>query len=109
MTNNFEKRLGDGGCGSVFQGVLASGTHVAVKRFELGVAADAGTAGLGVVAGTGAAGLSMTVQIRTEVEVLSQQHVNIMSLLGSSKDGMAPCLVYALMEAGVQSHRCLGV
>ncbi len=26
VTNNFEKRLGGGGCGSVFQGVLASGT-----------------------------------------------------------------------------------
>ncbi len=89
-TNNFEKRLGGGGCGSVFQGVLASGTLVAVKRLELGVAA-----------GGGAAGLSMTDQMRTEVEVLSQvQHVNIVPLLGWSKDGMAPCLVYALMEGG---------
>jgi hypothetical protein len=34
-TKNIEKRLGDGGCGSVFQGVLVSGTHVAVKRLEL--------------------------------------------------------------------------
>ncbi len=47
--------------GSVFQGVLASGTLVAVKRLELGVAA-----------GTGAAGLSMTDQMRTQVEELSQ-------------------------------------
>jgi serine/threonine protein kinase len=94
-TNNFEKRLGGGGCGSVFQGVLASGTRVAVKRLELGVAA-----------GAGAAGLSMTDQMRTEVEVLSQvQHVNIVPLLGSSKDGMAPCLVYALMEGGSLQDR----
>jgi hypothetical protein len=35
-TNNFEKRLGGGGCGSVFQEVLGSGTLVAVKRLELG-------------------------------------------------------------------------
>jgi hypothetical protein len=56
-TNNFEKRLGGGGCGSVFQGVLAAGTRVAVKRLELGVAA-----------GAGAAGLSMTDQVRAEVE-----------------------------------------
>jgi serine/threonine protein kinase len=28
------------------------------------------------------------------------QHVNIVPLLGSSKDGMEPCLVYALMEGG---------
>jgi serine/threonine protein kinase len=53
----------------------------------------------------------MTDQIRTEVEVLSQQHVNIMPLLGSSKDGMAPCLVYALMEGGSLQNRlvCRGI
>jgi interleukin-1 receptor-associated kinase 4 len=39
--------------------------------------------------------------MRTEVEVLSQvQHVNIVPLLGWSKDGFATCLVYALMEGG---------
>jgi serine/threonine protein kinase len=44
--------------------------------------------------------------MRTEVEVLSQvQHVNIVPLLGSSKDGMAPCLVYALMEGGSLQDR----
>jgi serine/threonine protein kinase len=48
----------------------------------------------------------MTDQMRTEVEVLSQvQHVNIVPLLGSSKDGMAPCLVYALMEGGSLQDR----
>jgi hypothetical protein len=53
-----------------------------VKRLELGVVAGGG----------GVAGLSMTDQMRTEVEVLSRvQHVNIVSLLESSKDGMAPC------------------
>jgi hypothetical protein len=94
-TNNFENRLGGGGCGSVFQGVLASGTRVAVKRLELGVAA-----------GAGEAGLSMTDQMRTEVEVLSRvQHVNIVQLMGWSKDGMAPCLVYALMQGGSLQDR----
>jgi interleukin-1 receptor-associated kinase 4 len=40
------------------------------------------------------------------VEVLSQvQHVNIVPLLGSSKDGMAPCLVYAFMEGGSLQDR----
>ena len=76
-TNNFEKRLGGGGCGSVFQGVLGSGTLVAVKRLELGV-----------VTGAGAVGISetMTDQMRTEVEVLSQlQHVNIVQLMGWRK------------------------
>jgi interleukin-1 receptor-associated kinase 4 len=43
--------------------------------------------------------------------LLSQvQHVNIVPLLGASKDGMAPCLVYALMEGGsLQDHlACIG-
>ncbi len=75
--------------------MLASGTRVAVKRLELGVAACAG-----------AAGLSMTDQMSTEVEVLSRmQHVNIVPLLGWSKDGIAPCLVYALMEGGSLQDR----
>jgi len=38
--------------------------------------------------------------------LLSQvQHVNIVPLLGSSKDGTAPCLVYALMEGGSLQDR----
>ena len=48
----------------------------------------------------------MTDQMRTEVEVLSQvQHVNIVPLLGWIKDGMAFCLVYALMEGGSLQDR----
>ena len=75
-TNNFEKRLGGGGCESVFEGVLALGTRVVVKRLELGVSVCAGSVRL-----------SMTDQMSTEVEVLSQvQHVNIVPLLGSNKD-----------------------
>ncbi len=54
-------------------------------------------------------GLSMTGQTCTEMEVLSQvQHVNIVPLLGSSKDGMAPCLVYVLIPSRVQRQCCLG-
>jgi interleukin-1 receptor-associated kinase 4 len=94
-TKSFEKRLGGGGCGSVFQGVLASGTHVAVKRLELGVSA-----------GADAGWRAMTDQMRTEVEVLSKvQHVNIVPLLGWSWDGMSPCLVYAFMEGGSLQDR----
>ena len=44
-TNNFEKRLGGGGCGSVFEGVLTSGTRVVVKRLEVGVTAGTGATG----------------------------------------------------------------
>ena len=66
------------------------GTCVVVKRLDLGMSV-----------GTGTVGMSMTDQIRTEVEVLSQvHHVSIVSLLGSSKDDIVPCLVYVLMEVG---------
>ena len=41
----------------------------------------------------------MTDQVGTGVEVLSQVHlVNIVQLMGWSKDCMAPCLVYAFLE-----------
>jgi hypothetical protein len=59
-----------------------------VKRLELGVEAVAG-----------AECLSMADQMRTEVEVLSHVH-HIVTLLGSIKDGMVSCLMYALMEDG---------
>ena len=45
-------------------------------------------------------------QMNTEVEVLSQvQHPNIVPLLGWSKEGAAPCLVYTLMEGGSLQDR----
>ena len=48
----------------------------------------------------------MADQMRTEVEVLSQvHHVNVVQLMGWSKDGMAPCLVYAFMEGGSLQDR----
>ena len=72
-----------------------SGTRVAVKRLELDGARCAGSGCL-----------SMADQMRTEMEVLSQvQHVNIVPLLGWSKDGRAPCLVYAFMEGGSLQDR----
>ena len=72
-----------------------SGTRVAVKRLELD--------GL---QGAGAGCASMADQMRTEVEVLSRvHHVNIVQLMGWSKDGMAPCLVYAFMEGGSLQDR----
>ena len=93
-TNQFDKRLGGGGFGSVFQGILASGTLIAVKRLEIDPAL--GPAG----------GLPHLDQMLTEVHVLSHvQHPNIVQLLGSSMDGYAPCLVYALMEGGSLQDR----
>jgi hypothetical protein len=82
-TGNFDKQLGAGGSGSVFQVPLkSSATQIAVKKFEF------------------AAGSEMQVALahmQTEVQVLSQvTHPNIVPLLGWSNDGEAPCLVYAL-------------
>jgi len=92
-TKDFEKRLGGGGCGCVFQGILSSGTRVAVKRLEVDPV-------------VGLAGVVLLDQMQTEVQVLSQvQHPNIVQLLGSSTDGAVPCLVYALMEGGSLQDR----
>jgi len=92
-TNNFDKRLGSGGFGSVFQGVLTSGTRVAVKR-------------LAIDPNLGPAGGLLHVQMQTEVQVLSQvQHPNVVQLLGGSTDGASPCLFYALMEGGSLQDR----
>ena len=73
-----------------------------MKRLELDVMPGAGEGWLS----------QMADQMRTEVEVLSQvQHVNIVPLLGSSKDGMAPCSVYTFMEGGSLQDRltCRGI
>jgi hypothetical protein len=92
-TNNFHKLLGGGGCGSVFQGVV-SGTPVAVKRLDRDSQIQTQQGAL------------MLDQMNTEVKVLSQvQHPNIVPLLGWSKEGAAPCLVYALMEGGSLQDR----
>jgi len=68
----------------------SSGTKVAVKRLE-----------------PSPAGYLLPLdQMETEVLVLSSvQHPNIVQLLGSSMDGVAPCLVNALMEGGSLQDR----
>ncbi len=74
-----------------------SGTRVAVKRLELDGLPGAGAA---------CECLSMTDQVRTEVEVLSQvHHVNIVQLMGWSKDCIAPSLVYVCIEGGSLQDR----
>ena len=101
-TNKFNKRLGVGGFGSVFEGVIASGTRVAVKRLEVDIELDP----------AGVQRSQMIKQMQTEVQILfTVQHPNIVQLLGSSTDGKEPCLVYALMEGGSLQDRlaCSGV
>jgi len=94
-TNNLDKRLGSGRFGSVFQGVLTSGTRVAVKRLNL----EFGPVG-------GLPHMDQILQMQTEMQVLSQaQHPNIVQLLGSCMDEDSPCLVYPLMEGGSLQDR----
>ena len=91
-TGNFEKQLGAGGSGSVFQGTLkSSGTQIAVKKLEFAAGSELRVA---------------LVHMQTEVQALSQvHHPNIVPLLGWSDDCDAPCLVYALMVGGSLEDR----
>jgi serine/threonine protein kinase len=91
-TGNFEKQLGAGVSGSVFQGTLKStGTQIAVKKLEFAAGSELRVA---------------LVHMQTEVQALSQvHHPNIVPLLGWSDDCDAPCLVYALMVGGSLEDR----
>eukprot|EP00698_Gefionella_okellyi_P001042 TRINITY_DN10915_c0_g1_i1.p1 TRINITY_DN10915_c0_g1~~TRINITY_DN10915_c0_g1_i1.p1 ORF type:complete len:713 (+),score=133.83 TRINITY_DN10915_c0_g1_i1:105-2243(+) len=76
-----KNRLGNGGFGTVFSGEL-DGMGIAVKRLE-------------------SAGEQGPREFLAEVTVLSRyRHRNVVSLLGSSVDGAALCLVYELMDGG---------
>ncbi len=91
-TNNFEKRLGSGGCGSVFQGVLGSGTLVAVKKARASRGSRRRSSGAiydrsNAYRGGGA------------VASAARQH---RGAAGWSKDGIS---VYALMDGGSLQDR----
>ncbi|KAE8771316.1 putative serine/threonine-protein kinase receptor [Hordeum vulgare] len=83
-TKNFSDRLGGGGFGSVYRGVLKSGdtgTDVAVKKLE------------GLRQGDK--------QFRTEVNTLGRiQHVNLVRLLGFCSSADEKLLVYEYMPNG---------
>ena len=90
-TSNYSVRLGSGSAGSVFKGVLTSGTQIAVKKLHDKY-------------------LICEAQMYTEVEVLSRvQHTNIVPLLGCSEQGTLS-VVYAFMEGGSLEERlaCAG-
>jgi hypothetical protein len=80
-TKNFSEKLGEGGFGSVFKGVLSDLTTIAVKRIN--VAHDGEK------------------QFRAEVSSLSLiQHINLVKLIGFCYEGDKRLLVYEHMING---------
>ncbi|KAJ8765631.1 hypothetical protein K2173_014753 [Erythroxylum novogranatense] len=83
-THNFDVKLliGEGGFGKVYQGILASGMKVAVKRSD-------SSHGQGLP------------EFQTEVMVLSKiRHRHLVSLIGYCDEGSEMILVYEFMEKG---------
>ncbi|OVA06772.1 Protein kinase domain [Macleaya cordata] len=80
-TKNFSQKLGGGGFGSVFKGVLPDSTAIAVKKLE---------------------GLSQgEKQFRSEVSTIGTiQHVNLVRLRGFCSEGTKRLLVYDFMSKG---------
>ncbi|XVF24789.1 hypothetical protein REPUB_Repub13aG0157900 [Reevesia pubescens] len=77
-TNNFSKKVGQGGFGSVYQGVMPDGTQLAVKKLE------------GVGQGKK--------EFRAEVRIIgSIHHVHLVKLKGFCTEGVHRLLVYEFM------------
>ncbi|KAI3714099.1 hypothetical protein L1987_72689 [Smallanthus sonchifolius] len=85
-TKNFSEKLGGGGFGSVFKGVLRDSSVVAVKKLESISQGDK--------------------QFRSEVSTIGTiQHVNLVRLCGFCAQGSSKLLVYDYMPNGsLDSH-----
>ncbi|PON80520.1 Serine/threonine protein kinase [Parasponia andersonii] len=85
-TKNFSEKLGSGGFGSVFKGVLADSTVVAVKKLESVSQGEK--------------------QFRAEVSTIGTiQHVNLVQLRGFCSEGTKKLLVFDYMSNGsLDSH-----
>ncbi|XP_062097438.1 G-type lectin S-receptor-like serine/threonine-protein kinase SD2-5 [Humulus lupulus] len=80
-TNNFTQKLGQGGFGSVYQGVLPDGTRLAVKKLE----------GIG----------QGKKEFRAEVSIIgSIHHIHLVRLRGFCAEGSHRLLAYEFMANG---------
>lgn len=86
VTKNFSEKLGGGGFGSVFKGILPDSTVIAVKKLESISQGEK--------------------QFRTEVSTIGTiQHVNLVRLRGFCSEGTKKLLVYDYMPNGsLDSH-----
>ncbi|XP_026442149.1 G-type lectin S-receptor-like serine/threonine-protein kinase At2g19130 [Papaver somniferum] len=86
VMKNFSQKLGGGGFGSVFKGMLPDSTYIAVKKLE---ALSQGAK-----------------QFRSEVSTIGMiQHVNLVRLRGFCSEGDKRLLVYEFMPNGsLDSH-----
>ncbi|XP_066523376.1 interleukin-1 receptor-associated kinase 4 [Hoplias malabaricus] len=93
MTGNWDdkpvaeggRRLGEGGFGTVFKGLLCS-KPVAVKKLNLE---------------ENMSPEDLTTQFKQEIQTLKRlKHVNLVNMVGYSSDGQHPCLVYTYMSNG---------
>ncbi|VVB07789.1 unnamed protein product [Arabis nemorensis] len=87
-TNEFspENKLGQGGFGTVYKGMLANGQEIAVKR---------------LVSGSGQG----DTEFRNEVSLLTRlQHKNLVKLLGFCNEGDEEILVYELVPNSSLDH-----
>ncbi|XP_044946008.1 receptor-like protein kinase At3g21340 [Hordeum vulgare subsp. vulgare] len=90
ITNNFQRVLGQGGFGYVFQGSLEDGTQVAVKL-------RSHSSNQGVK------------QFLAEAQVLTRiHHRNLVSMIGYCKDGVHMALVYEYMPQGTLHEHISG-
>ncbi|PKA52397.1 G-type lectin S-receptor-like serine/threonine-protein kinase [Apostasia shenzhenica] len=86
VTKNFSEKLGSGGFGSVYKGVLPNSTVIAVKKLQDFSQGEK--------------------QFRTEVSTIGTiQHINLIRLRGFCADGNNKCLVYEFMpNSSLDTH-----
>jgi serine/threonine protein kinase len=91
ITNNFQRVLGKGGFGPVYDGFLKDGTHVAVKLRD-----ESSSQGYS--------------EFLTEAQTLTKiHHKNLVALIGYCKDEIHLALVYEHMSEGTLEDKLRGL